>query len=162
MAAAVTAEGVNILMLAYQHTIADCIIFFAGLKVIMKIGDFYLNSLMDNPLEKVMDKPVRIIHRGVDIKFSERTMFNKVARVIYKLLRGIYVGIIFYFAPFLVVYIQWGVEIKDDHTCDDKSFYAKWATFKPKLSQKFTKFLLHFQICDYLIEFITMRSLKIW
>lgn len=103
--AAVTCEAINIMMLAFQHAVSDCIIFFVALKVIMLIGAMYMESLMDNPLQKVLEKPIRIKHRGIDIKFKERTCFHKIARILYKFTRGLYVGVIFYFAPFLVIFI---------------------------------------------------------
>ena len=46
-------------------------------------------------------------NRANDIKFSERSTFHKIARVFYKMLRTLYVGIIFYYIPFAVMLIQW-------------------------------------------------------
>lgn len=50
-------------------------------------------------------------NRGRDIKFKNRSLFHKIARVVYKFMRSIYVSVIFYFVPFYIFfgeYMQMG------------------------------------------------------
>lgn len=49
------------------------------------------------------EKPPKKIKRGKDIKFAERTLFHKVARVVYRINRGFYVAFMFYFIPFYIL-----------------------------------------------------------
>lgn len=60
----------------------------------------YLESLIHNPIMEVVEKHPKIKVKGSDIKFSDRSCIHKIARVIYKILRSLYVGVIFYFVPF--------------------------------------------------------------
>ena len=53
-----------------------------------------------------MHHPPKALIKGKDIKFSDRTNFHKCARIFYKLLRVQYVGVVFYFVPFSVMFIQ--------------------------------------------------------
>ena len=54
----------------------------------------------------------KITRKGKDIKFSERTFANKVARILYKIIRTFFVGVIYYFVPFTVFFIQFTFEKK--------------------------------------------------
>jgi len=38
---------------------------------------------------------------------SDRSLFHKIARIVYRLLRVIYVSVIFYLIPFVVFFIQY-------------------------------------------------------
>lgn len=49
--AALLCEGINIIMLSYQHYVSHAIIHFVALEVIIEVGQMYLESLMDNPLQ---------------------------------------------------------------------------------------------------------------
>ena len=103
-------EFVNIYMLTYQHTVQHCIIHFVALEVIMEISNMYFESLKSNKLKEIMHHPPKMVTRGRDIKFAERSLFHKIGRVIYKFLRAFYVSVIFYFIPFSVIYLQWITE----------------------------------------------------
>jgi len=46
-------------------------------------------------------------YHGVEVEFAKRSTFHKIARVFYKVLRSFYVGVIFYFIPFSVMWLQW-------------------------------------------------------
>lgn len=98
-------ESICIYLLAYQHTVQHCIVHFVALEVIMEVSNLYFESLKQNYLKKVMHHPPRGDHKGKDIQFSERTCFHKIARVIYKITRCFYVGVVFYFVPFAVMFI---------------------------------------------------------
>lgn len=98
---------INIWILVTQRDISNCVIYFVALHVIMEVSNLYFNSLMGNKLKKVMEKAPKIKKRGRDIPFMGRTLFHKVARVIYKAFRAYYVSVIFYFMPFSVIFLQW-------------------------------------------------------
>lgn len=98
-------EFICIYMLAYQHTVQHCIIHFVALEVIMEVGNLYFESLKSNYLKRVMHHPPVADHRGDTIVFKDRSTFHKIARVYYKFLRSFYVGVIFYFVPFSVMFI---------------------------------------------------------
>ena len=66
----------------------------------------YFESIQFSKLKEVMHHAPKALIKGKDIKFSERTKFHKCARIFYKLLRMQYVGVIFYFVPFSVMFIQ--------------------------------------------------------
>jgi hypothetical protein len=48
---ALLCEGINIVMLSYQHYVSHAIIHFVALEVIIEVSTMYLESLMDNPLQ---------------------------------------------------------------------------------------------------------------
>mgnify|MGYP001080640693 FL=1 len=98
-------QFVNIYMLSFQHTIQHCIVHFVALHVIMDVKNMYFESLQSSKLKEVMHHAPKALVNGKDIKFKERSTFHKFARVFYKLLRIFYVGNIFYFIPFSVMYI---------------------------------------------------------
>mmetsp|Transcript_12167 Transcript_12167/g.20511 ORF Transcript_12167/g.20511 Transcript_12167/m.20511 type:complete len:217 (-) Transcript_12167:89-739(-) len=109
------AEGINLFMLTYQHTVSHCIIHFVALEVIMEVSNLYFESLMGNKLKAVMHHPPKIEHRGKDIKFAERSLFHKCARLFYKMLRCVYVGFLFYYVPFVVLFLQWITKVSEHH-----------------------------------------------
>ena len=81
----------------------------------MEISNMYFESLKGNKLKEIMHHAPKCVKAGDDIKFSERTLFHKVARILYKVLRAFYVSVIFYFIPFSVMLVQW-VAIPEDCT----------------------------------------------
>ena len=63
---------------------------------------------MDNPKMKEMcNSNPAIVNRGRDIPFSTRSLPNKIARLIYRFFRLIYVSVIFYFTPFGVLFLTY-------------------------------------------------------
>jgi hypothetical protein len=112
---ALLAEGINLFMLSYQHTVSHCIIHFVALEVIMELSNLYYESLLGNKLKPVLHKAPKVEKRGKDIKFSERSLFHKVARIIYKSVRCLYVGFIFYFVPYVVLFLQWFLTPSSHH-----------------------------------------------
>jgi hypothetical protein len=71
----------------------------------MEVGNLYFESLKQNHLKGVMHHPPIAEKRGDEIKFMERSCFHKFARIWYKLFRMLYVGVVFYFIPFAVMYL---------------------------------------------------------
>ena len=100
-------------MLAYQHTVQHCIIHFVALEVIMEVSNLYFESLKNNTLKDLMHHPPESENSCKDIDFSDRSCFHKLARVFYKVFRALQVGVIFYFVPFSVMYIQWKTEVSE-------------------------------------------------
>ena len=82
-----------------------CIIHFVAMEVIVELTKLYLEALKDNHLEEVFHKHPKIVQKGRDIKFSERSLFHKLARLLYKLTRCIYSSLVFYYAPFMVYFV---------------------------------------------------------
>lgn len=115
-------ECINISLLTYQHTTDHCIIHFVALEVIMDVSNFYAEAMMENKLKEFVEeapKPHRdrIVDketgeerykRGSDLSFGERSCFHKLARMLYKLTRCLYVGLVFYFVPFTTLFMQFG------------------------------------------------------
>uniref|UniRef100_A0A7S3IM38 Uncharacterized protein n=1 Tax=Strombidium inclinatum TaxID=197538 RepID=A0A7S3IM38_9SPIT len=110
--ASLLAEAINIYLLAYQHTVDHCIIHFVALEVIMEMSKLYLEALPDENIKEVLHHHVAIKNRGRDIKFAKRSGFHKFARVLYKVMRALYVAVIFYFIPYTVWFLNfWLAEV---------------------------------------------------
>lgn len=116
-------ECINISLLTYQHTTDHCIIHFVALEVIMDVSNFYAEAMMENKLKEYVEeapKPFRDMiedennpgqmryKKGTDISFGERSCFHKLARMVYKMTRCLYVGVVFYFVPFATLFMQFG------------------------------------------------------
>ena len=73
----------------------------------MELPKMYFESLSDNAMKGLVHhcKP-KIVNRGKQIKFMKRSWFHMIARLTYKLLRAVYVSIIFYFVPFVVLFLN--------------------------------------------------------
>jgi hypothetical protein len=110
------AEGINLFLLTYQHTVEHCIIHFVALEVIMEVSNMYFEALMNNKLKEVLHShyaPKR--EKSIkDIVWKDRSCFHKVARILYKIIRCVYVSLIFYFVPFLVVFLGWNANVKTE------------------------------------------------
>ena len=72
----------------------------------MDIKNLYFESLKTNKLKEIIHHAPKIIVKGKDIKFSDRSCYHKGARIIYKILRYFYASVIFYFLPFSMFFIQ--------------------------------------------------------
>jgi len=107
----VLAEVINITLLTNQHTVDHCIIHFVALEVIMEVSSLYYESLMHNKLTQILHHPPKISNHNRDLKFAERSVFHKFARIFFKAFRALYVGVIFYFVPFTVIYSQWMLKV---------------------------------------------------
>ena len=100
------AEVINIYMLTYQHNVEHCIIHFVALEVIVEIPHILMGSMTNDMLKQRIFKQyhnLKITNHGRDIKFSDRELWNKFGRIFYKFARGIYVVVIFYFQPYLIM-----------------------------------------------------------
>ena len=104
----ILAEVINLYMLAYQHNVEHCIIHFVALEVIVEIPHILMGSLTNDKLKnRIWQRfhSLQTTNKGRDFVFSERDMVNKIGRVLYRVARGFYVSILFYFQPFIVMAI---------------------------------------------------------
>ena len=104
----IAAEFLNLFMLLYQHTVEHAIIHFVALEVIVEIPHKYMESLLDDQLkERVFHHGhahLDVTNKGKDIPFIKRSGTNKLFRFLYRLYRALYVAVIFYFQPFLLMF----------------------------------------------------------
>jgi hypothetical protein len=110
----VLAELVNLILLCTLHSIIECIIKTTALRVIAGTSDMYMDTMSGFVLEKV-SKPghaPEITRKG--IKFSERSILNKVMRVIYRAVRIFYSSFYFYYMPYLVIVFTYVLGSYDD------------------------------------------------
>jgi len=112
---ALLAESINIILLTSQHTVDHCIIHFVALEVIMEVSSLYYESLLHNKLTKIVHHPPAVTNFNRDMNFSDRSCFHKGARVFFKIIRALYVGIIYYYVPFVVLFTQWFLPIAGGH-----------------------------------------------
>jgi hypothetical protein len=71
----------------------------------MEVKNLYFESLKNSKLKEVMHHPPKHTNKGKEIKFKERPLFHKFARIFYMALRTVFVGIIFYFIPYSVLVV---------------------------------------------------------
>jgi hypothetical protein len=108
---AILAEAINITLLTNQHTVDHCIIHFVALEVIMEVSSLYYESLLHNKLTAILHHPPHIVNFHRNMKWEDRPCFHKFARVFFKCVRAIYVGVIYYYVPFIVIITQWFLKI---------------------------------------------------
>ena len=98
----------------------------------MQVQNFYLHAMMDNKLKQFVlstPKPERAFIQSADgssmpksgkhNKFRERSCFHKVARVIYKFTRMVYVGYIFYFVPYTTLFLQFASSVGSEEIMEE-------------------------------------------
>ena len=116
---ALAAEIICVTLLVNQSKVDECIIYFISLKVLIEVSAFYFESLMHVKCVKVAHSPPVITRfqnkegkEGVNtIIFSERSTFHKIARIAFKVLRGGFVSIFYYYYPFFVFFGEWELPI---------------------------------------------------
>jgi len=70
---------------------------------VVNLGNIYYNSMADPQIKKLLRDPMKKTNKGRDIGMGDRDCFGKMARIIYKTMRAIYVSAMFYWIPFLMV-----------------------------------------------------------
>lgn len=100
-------EAINLYLLTFQHTVEHCIIHFVALEVIMEIPKLYFEALTDYQLKDILHYHPKNEVKGKDIPLLSRSWFHILARITYKVLRGLYVSVIFYFVPYLSIYLNY-------------------------------------------------------
>jgi hypothetical protein len=93
------------------------IMHFVAMEVISRVSNIYFEGIVHtNKLVEVMHYRPKIVNKGADIRFINRTSFHKFARIIYVFIRFFFVMIIFYLMPFMIIYLQWIIKsIKVEH-----------------------------------------------
>jgi hypothetical protein len=100
------AEFLNLWMLVNQHLITHSVMHFVALEAINELQEVFFESMLQNKLVEMMHHPPKLENKE-KIKFMNRSFYHKVARVIYRFWRSIYVSAIFYFLPFGMIGLQW-------------------------------------------------------
>lgn len=113
---AIICEVLNLFMLTFQHTISHSIIHFVAFEVIIDLSNMYFESLMNNRLKHVVHHPPKFNEEDTGPQkkprpFKDKTCFHKVARIIYIILRCMFVSVNYYFAPYIVIYWQFVIKI---------------------------------------------------
>jgi len=99
-------EFINFLMLTTRVTVSMTLTFFVAFHVLIEIDHIYSEALSKNSgLLHVVHKPLKVINHKKDIAWKSRTRWNRFIRIIYKLLRYIYISFYYYFTPYLINYI---------------------------------------------------------
>ena len=102
----ILAEVVNLYMLLFQHSVEHCIIHFVALEIIVEIPHYYNASLINDNLKDELFKDNHALHVhncARDIPWNSRSLCNRLGRIVYRLHRALYVAVIFYFQPFIVL-----------------------------------------------------------
>ena len=109
---AIVYELCNIIVLFSRVTVYFAISSYVALEILFLMQKMYFNkNILGDRLNLLKDVMLdcnapRITQRSFNTFFKERSMFHKVARINYKFLRGIYVSVVFYFVPFMFLFIE--------------------------------------------------------
>lgn len=113
--AGIYCEMINMYLLTYQKNVEYSIIHFVALEMIMELPSMYFMANNYHKMKEICHAHVEQAVIGKDIQFSKRSMFHKIARVVYKVTRLIYVAIIYYFIPFGILFLTfYHAKIKDE------------------------------------------------
>lgn len=117
-AIAATAEVICVTLLVNQKDVGECIVYFLALKVLIEVSKFYFESLLHVKFVDVVNHAPAITKRSVDTEFSGRSAFHKVARILFKVARGLFVSVFYYYYPFFVFFGEWDLPICKGDACD--------------------------------------------
>lgn len=101
-------ECLNIFQLLFWSTVEFTVIYLMAFKIITWVPKLYYESLLDDQLKDKLFESFNTLHiktEGRNVQWNSRSSGNKLGRFLYKLLRALYVSIIFYFQPFILVFI---------------------------------------------------------
>ena len=98
-------EIVNLWLLQSYDDVFRCIIHYVTMAVVCDLSKIYYAALGADQLKDVFKTPVLRKNHGTDIEFSERRCFHKGARIVYKIVRGFYISVIFSLVPFSSVLV---------------------------------------------------------
>lgn len=105
---ALAVEYVNVNILAYQTSIENSIIYFVMLHNLSEVAEIYFHAQHHkNPIAKCMEIHPTRKSKGRDLQFSQRSFCSKVGRVFYRAIRSIYVSVIFYLFPWIILLFVW-------------------------------------------------------
>jgi hypothetical protein len=101
-------ECLNIFQLLFWSTVEFTVIYLMAFKIITWVPKLYYESLLDDQLkDKLFESfnTLHILHLGKNVQWNSRSSGNKLGRFVYKLLRAVYVSVIFYFQPFILIFL---------------------------------------------------------
>jgi len=103
----IVAEFLNIYMLTYQHNIVFVLMEVVCLEIIIELPSIYMSSLVQDKLRDRIfaHHHLAVEKKGSEIKWKDRSLTNKMFRFLYRVIRGVYCSVIFYFQPFFTLYI---------------------------------------------------------
>lgn len=96
-------EIATTIVMVFASEVYQEIVIVLIIAVAIKLPDMYFQSFSNNELKKVCDEELKVVVRGRFLPFSSRSSLNKVARMVYRVLRTLYVSLIYYFIPFAVL-----------------------------------------------------------
>ena len=109
---AIIYEICNITVLFSRITVYFTIGSYITLEILFLMQKMYFNKniMMDrsNYLKDVLldQNAPKITWRDCNNKFQDRSFFHKFARINYCMFRGLYVSVLFYFVPFMFLYME--------------------------------------------------------
>jgi hypothetical protein len=109
---AAAAEIICVMLLVKQHLVDECIVYFLALKVLIEVSKFYFDSLLHVKFVELVQHAPEVTNRSSQIQFSDRSTFHRVARVFFKLCRGLFVSVFYYYYPFFVFFGEWELPVK--------------------------------------------------
>jgi hypothetical protein len=80
-------EIINILVICSSPTIMEVIMNFIALGAIAEIDNYYLGALPVCELKDALGNSMKVSKKSGEIKFRERNIKSKVARIIYRTFR---------------------------------------------------------------------------
>jgi len=101
------AELTNLFMLATRETVENCITFFVAFHVLAAVDNIYAEGLSNFKLRKGIEEPLIYKRKPKQIKFLQRDCYNKLIRIVNKILSFFYKAMYYYFTPFLVNFIPY-------------------------------------------------------
>ena len=81
----------------------------------MELNKIYFESLNDPKLKEIMHMRPKAKNKAINIKFSDRSTFHKIARILYKVTRSFYVSTTFYFVPLFVLFNNFMFSTYEEH-----------------------------------------------
>ena len=97
----------SVRMLAFQFSIAYCIMYFVMLKTVQEVPVLYFEMISDSKIAQVVHHMPTAVNKGKDINFSERSCYHKTARVLYRFFRFVYIAFVYYYLPYSIILFQW-------------------------------------------------------
>lgn len=105
----VMAIGLNTYLMATYKAVTLILKHFLSLKVAIWMPRLLLNAMGDTTITKVYDEKLTIEYgskREKQLRWEDRSLFQKAMRVLYKMIRGFHLCVLYYFMPFAVMAVQ--------------------------------------------------------
>ena len=112
---AIACEAISIYIIVSLSEVEEIIDYFIALKVVVLLPEIYREACCKELSEIVMEEAKLKYNEDHEadkkMKFTKQMWKTKgckyrVARTVYRLLRGFYVSVVFYFVPFSVIFLN--------------------------------------------------------